>query len=55
VISSIGIVTHAGHQLLIAVLSDGQPTRDDGIRQAQAAARAAVSAMTGSAATAVPR
>jgi hypothetical protein len=47
VINSIGIVTHAGHQLLIAVLSDGQPAKDSGIRQAQAAATAAASAMTG--------
>lgn len=47
VINSIGVVTHAGHQLLIALLSSGQPTEDNDISQAQAAARAAASAITG--------
>ena len=41
VINSIGVVTRAGHQLLIAVLSTGAPTENDGISQVQAAARAA--------------
>jgi hypothetical protein len=46
VINSIGIVTHAGHQLLIAVLSTGAPTENDGISQVQAAARAAAAVAT---------
>lgn len=46
VINSIGVITHAGHQLLIAVLSDSQPTHNAGIAQVQAAARAAASAIT---------
>ena len=41
VINSIGVITHDGHRLLIAVLSDGQPDEASGIRQAEAAARAA--------------
>ena len=41
VINSIGVVTHDGHRLLIAVLSSGQPTEDGGISQVEAAARAA--------------
>jgi hypothetical protein len=47
VINTIGVVTHAGHQLLIAILSDGQPTQNAGVAQAQAAAKAAASAITG--------
>jgi hypothetical protein len=46
VINSIGVVTSTRHRLLIAVLSDGQPTEDDGIHLVQAAARAAASAIT---------
>ena len=46
-INSIGVVTHAGQRLLIAVLSDGQQTQESGIRQVQAAARAAALAVTG--------
>jgi len=46
VINGIGVIIRAGHQLLIAVLSDGQPTHNAGIAQAQAAARAAASAIT---------
>jgi beta-lactamase class A len=47
VINSFGVITHAGHQLLIAILSDGQPTQNAGVAQAQAAAKAAASAITG--------
>lgn len=47
VINSIGVVTHGGHQLLIAILSDGQPTQNAGIAQVETAARAAASAITG--------
>jgi hypothetical protein len=41
VINSIGVIRHAGQRLDIAVLSSGQPAEASGIRQAQAAARAA--------------
>jgi hypothetical protein len=47
VINSIGVITHAGHQLLIAILSDGQPAQNVGIAQVETAARAAASAITG--------
>jgi beta-lactamase class A len=47
VINSIGVIAHAGHQLLIAILSDGQPTQNAGIAQIETAARAAASAITG--------
>jgi hypothetical protein len=46
VINSIGVIRHAGHQLLIAVLSGGQPSEYAGIRQVQAAARAAAKTVT---------
>jgi hypothetical protein len=46
VINSIGIAAHAGHQLLIAVLSTGAPAENDGISQVQAAARAAAAIAT---------
>jgi hypothetical protein len=46
-INSIGVISGAGHQILLAVLSDGQPAESAGIAQAEAAARAAVSAITG--------
>jgi hypothetical protein len=46
-INSIGVVTRRGHRLLIAVLSDGQPTEDDGIDQAAAAAKAAAASLAG--------
>ena len=49
VINSIGVISHAGRPLLIAVLSSGQPSESSGIRQVQAAARAAVAAITASA------
>lgn len=40
-VNSIGVVRHAGRRLEIAVLSSGQPSMTAGIRQAEAAARAA--------------
>jgi Beta-lactamase enzyme family len=47
VINSIGVVTHAGHTLLIAVLTSGQPSQPAGIRLVQAAATTAAAAITG--------
>jgi hypothetical protein len=47
VINSIGVVSHAGRALLIAVLSAGQPSQPAGIRLVQAAATAAAAAITG--------
>ncbi len=49
VINSIGVVDHAGQQLLIAVLSDDQPSEEAGIAQVDAVARAAAVAVTGAA------
>jgi hypothetical protein len=46
VINSIGVIRHAGQRLDIAVLSSGQPSEAAGIRQAQAAARAAAAAIS---------
>jgi hypothetical protein len=46
VINSIGVVSHHGQRLLIAVLSSGQPSEQTGIQQVQAAARAAAAAIT---------
>jgi hypothetical protein len=46
VINSIGVISHHGHRLLLAVLSSGQPSQPAGIRQAQAAAKAAAAAIT---------
>jgi beta-lactamase class A len=46
VINSIGVISHHGHRLLLAVLSSGQPSQPAGIRQAKAAARAAAAAIT---------
>jgi hypothetical protein len=46
VINSIGVIQHDGHELLMAVLSDGQPSEDEGIQQVEAVARAAASAIT---------
>lgn len=46
VINSIGMVRHAGHVLLIAVLSRGSRTRVGGIARARAAAVAAADVMT---------
>ncbi len=47
VVNSIGVISRAGHQVLVAVLSDGQPTESAGMSQVEAAVRAAVSAITG--------
>jgi beta-lactamase class A len=46
VINSIGVIHHDGRLLLVAVLSDRQPTEAGGIAQLEAAARAAVNAIT---------
>lgn len=46
IINSIAVIRHAGHRILIAVLSSGQPSESAGIRQAEAVATAAVSAVT---------
>jgi len=47
VINSIGVVQHGGQQLLIAVLSDDQPSEEVGIAQVDAVARAAAFSATG--------
>ena len=46
VINSIGVISHHGQRLLVAVLSSGQPSQQAGIDQVQAAARAAAAAVT---------
>lgn len=46
VINSIGVLRHDGQRLLVAVLSSGQPTEAVGIRQVQAAARAAAASVS---------
>jgi hypothetical protein len=46
VVTSIGVIRHGGQQLLVAVLSDGHPTRSAGIAALKAAAVAAVAAVT---------
>ena len=48
VINSIGVIRQGGQRFLVAVLSSGQPSEPAGISQVQAAARAAVSGITGS-------
>ena len=48
VINSIGVISRGGHEMLIAVLSSDQPSESTGITQVEAAARATVSAITGS-------
>jgi len=45
VINSIGVISHTGQHLAIAVLSDGNPSHSAGISLVQAAATAAVSAV----------
>jgi hypothetical protein len=45
VINSIGAISHAGHQLTIAVLSAGNPSQSDGISLVQAAATTVVCAV----------
>jgi hypothetical protein len=47
VINSVGVIHHAGHVLLVAVLSDDQPSEGAGIAQDEAAAVAAVDAIVG--------
>lgn len=47
VINSIGVISRGGHPVLVAVLSSGQPSESAGIAQVEAAARAAVTALTG--------
>ncbi len=46
VINSIGVVHHAGHLLLLAVLSDDQPSEAVGVAQVEAAAVVAAQAVT---------
>jgi hypothetical protein len=46
IVNSIGVVSHSGHQLLIAVLSAGQPSLGAGIAQVEALAKAAAAAET---------
>ncbi|MFE4052819.1 serine hydrolase [Streptomyces sp. YIM B13518] len=50
VINSIGRVTAGGHDYLVAALSRGSATQEEGIALTEAAARAAVSVFTGNAA-----
>jgi hypothetical protein len=45
VIDSIGVISDDGHEILVAVLSNDQPSESAGIAQDAAAARAAVSAI----------
>jgi hypothetical protein len=47
VVNSIGVISYDGHAILIAILSDGQPTEAAGVARVSAAARAAVSAIIG--------
>ncbi len=54
VVNSIGVISRAGHQVLVAVLSDGQPTESAGMSQVEAAVRAAVSAISGGSAAGAP-
>jgi hypothetical protein len=51
-INSIGVIFRAGHQVLVAVFSDGQPSESAGMNQVAAAVKAAVSAISGGSATA---
>ncbi|MBA2951838.1 serine hydrolase [Streptomyces himalayensis] len=46
VVNTIGVVEHNGHRLLIAVLSDDQPSMAAGIRLVEAAAAKAAEALT---------
>jgi beta-lactamase class A len=45
-VNSVGVISHRGQRLLVAVLSSGQPSQQAGIDQVQAAARAAAAAVT---------
>ena len=47
VINSIGVIEHAHQQLLVAVLSNHQPSEEIGIAQVKAVALAAVDGVTG--------
>ena len=47
VANSIGVIHRAGQELLVAVLSDDQPSEAAGIRQDEEAAVAAAVAITG--------
>jgi hypothetical protein len=55
VINSIGVIHDDGYELLVAVLSNDQPSESAGIAQAEAAARAVVSAILHGRAAAAPR
>ncbi|WP_159042998.1 MULTISPECIES: hypothetical protein [unclassified Streptomyces] len=46
--NSIGLVEHSGHSLLVAVLADGQATRQAGIALVERTAAAAVHTLVGS-------
>jgi hypothetical protein len=46
VINSIGVISSGGHEILVAILSSDQPSESAGITQVDAAAKAAVSAVT---------
>ncbi|WP_432129398.1 serine hydrolase [Streptomyces sp. bgisy082] len=48
VVNSIGLVEYAGHSLLVAVLADGQATRETGIALVERTAAAAVHTLVGS-------
>jgi beta-lactamase class A len=55
VINSIGVIHDDGHEILVAVLSKDQPSESAGIAQAEAAARAVVSAIIHGRPAAPPR
>jgi beta-lactamase class A len=55
VINSIGVIHDQGHQILVVVLSKDQPSESAGIAQAEAAARAVVSAIIHGHPAAAPR
>jgi beta-lactamase class A len=55
VINSIGVIHDDGHEILVAVLSKDQPSESAGIAQAEAAARAVVSAIIHARPAAAPR
>jgi hypothetical protein len=46
VVNSIGVISHAGQQLTIVILSDGQPSESAGISRVQAVTWAAITAAT---------
>jgi hypothetical protein len=55
VINSIGVIHDDGHEILVAVLSKDQPSESAGIAQAEAVARAVVSAIIHGRPAAAPR